>query len=250
MEIVLVGFLIALAIGLTGVGAGIITAPVLMMVFHVPAAAAVGTALTFGAVTKLAIAPAYALRGQVNGRALAHMLAGGLPGVLAGSIILSRLDATRHQGTISLILGCTIVVFALLSMYRLIRPADEGAQSDRPWWLTAVSLPIGAEVGFSSAGSGSLASLALMGFTKLSTGAVVGTDIAFGLGLSLVGGSILIVSGHVDPHILPQLLAGGILGALTAPNLARIIPGRPLRIGLLIWIIFLGTQLIEKGFAH
>ena len=44
MEIVL-GFLIAVAIGITGVGAGVITAPVLILFLHVPPVQAVGTAL-------------------------------------------------------------------------------------------------------------------------------------------------------------------------------------------------------------
>ena len=52
MEIAL-GFLIAVAIGITGVGAGIITAPVLILFFHVPPAYAVGTALAFAVAVKL-----------------------------------------------------------------------------------------------------------------------------------------------------------------------------------------------------
>lgn len=249
MEII-VGFIIAVAIGLTGVGAGIITAPVLMTVFHVPAAAAVGTALTFGAVTKLIIVPVYAARRQVNVKVLAYMLAGGLPGVLAGAVILSRLDATRHQALISLLLGITIVVFAALSLVKILRPGHDRPGKDRPLLLAAVSLPIGAEVGFSSAGSGSLASLAIMAFSRLQTATVVGTDVCFGLGLSLVGGGILIFSGHYDPAILPKLLGGGIAGAILAPNLAALIPARPLRVGLLIWIIALGGQLVAKGLGH
>ena len=249
MEFV-VGVFIAVAIGLTGVGAGIITAPVLMTFFHVPPAAAVGTALTFGVVTKFIIVPVYALRRQVNLRALALMLLGGLPGVAVGSLLLAHLDVTQHQATISLVLGATIVIFAAWSLYRLLRPNSEGVGSERPLWLSLISLPIGAEVGFSSAGSGSLASLALMAFTKLQAATVVGTDVCFGLGISIVGSGILLTSGHYDGAILPKLLAGGILGAIIAPNISAYIPSRPLRAGLLIWIILLGGQLVFKGMSH
>jgi len=247
---VLLGLLIAVAIGLTGVGAGIITAPLLIAFFHVPAAVAVGTALAFGAVTKFVIIPVYVARRQVDFRALGHMFAGGLPGVLAGSTLLAHLDATEHQRLISLMLGATISLFAAWSLARLVRPANSRSRKERFWFLTAVSLPIGAEVGFSSAGSGSLASLALMAFTRLETASVVGTDVCFGLGLSLIGGGILFFSGRYDAAILPKLLVGGILGALLAPNLAAFIPGRPLRIVLLTWILFLGGQLISKGLGH
>jgi uncharacterized membrane protein YfcA len=52
----LVGFAIAVAIGLTGVGGGILTAPLLIVLFGVCASDAVGTALTFGAIAKLVVA--------------------------------------------------------------------------------------------------------------------------------------------------------------------------------------------------
>ena len=61
MEYVL-GFLIASAVGLTGVGAGSVTAPILILFFHLKPAVAVGTALTFAAVIKLAVLPIYLRR--------------------------------------------------------------------------------------------------------------------------------------------------------------------------------------------
>ncbi|MGO8914319.1 MAG: sulfite exporter TauE/SafE family protein [Stellaceae bacterium] len=249
MEI-LVGFLIAIAIGLTGVGAGIITAPLLITAFHVPAVAAVGTALTFGAVTKIVIVPVYAARRQIDPMALIRMLAGGIPGVLAGSLLLAHLDVAKYQALISVVLGVTIIVFSIQSLLGLMRRRQNIVGTERPRWLTAVALPIGAEVGFSSAGSGALGSLALMAFTRLPAAAVVGTDVCFGLGLSLVGGGILFFSGHYDPAILPKLLIGGVIGAIIAPNLATLIPARPLRAGLLVWIVFLGAQLVSRGFAR
>jgi len=94
MEIVL-GFLIAVAIGITGVGAGIITAPVLILFFHMPPARAVGTALAFGVAVKLLVVPVQLYRKQVNFRVLGYMLAGGLPGVVIGSAILARHSSTN-----------------------------------------------------------------------------------------------------------------------------------------------------------
>ena len=56
MEFIL-GFLIAFAVGLTGVGAGSITAPVLILFFHMKPAVAVGTALSFSAAIKFVVLP-------------------------------------------------------------------------------------------------------------------------------------------------------------------------------------------------
>src|ERR1700684_4384117 len=89
MEVIL-GFVIALAISLTGVGAGSMTTPLLILLLHVSPAAAVGTALTFGAIGKVASVPVYALRRQVNLRILSLLLAGGLPGVIGGGLLLNH----------------------------------------------------------------------------------------------------------------------------------------------------------------
>jgi len=65
-----VGFLIALAVGLTGVGAGSITAPILILFFAISPAQSVGTALIYGAIIKLVVAPMYLARKQVNRRVM------------------------------------------------------------------------------------------------------------------------------------------------------------------------------------
>lgn len=49
---VLAGFLIAIAIAITGVGGGVLTAPVLLLFVGLPAAQSVGTALLFVAAVK------------------------------------------------------------------------------------------------------------------------------------------------------------------------------------------------------
>src|SRR5579872_63032 len=91
MEI-LAGFLIALAIGITGVGAGSITAPILILFFHQSAPDAVTTALVFGTVVKLIATPIYMSRGHVNWAVLKWIALGGLPAVLIGSLVLGVLD--------------------------------------------------------------------------------------------------------------------------------------------------------------
>src|ERR1700686_851014 len=75
MEI-LAGFLIALAIGVTGLGAGSITAPILILFFQQSATDAVTTALVFGTVVKLIATPIYLSRGHVNFRVLKFMVLG------------------------------------------------------------------------------------------------------------------------------------------------------------------------------
>src|SRR5258705_985240 len=78
------GFVIAVAIGLTGVGAGTLTTPLLILTVGLSARTAVGTSLIFGAVVKIITSPVYMARRQVDWRTLGFMLAGGVPGVVIG----------------------------------------------------------------------------------------------------------------------------------------------------------------------
>ncbi len=246
MEIVL-GFVIAVAIGITGVGAGIITAPVLILFMHVPPAHAVGTALAFGVAVKLLVVPMQLFRRQVDFRILGYMLAGGLPGVFLGSMLLSSLNTPSRQGILFATLGATIVFMAALNLYRLwLRPAQAPAR-DRSRWLPLITLPIGAEVGFSSAGAGALGSLVLLTITALTAAQVVGTDLFFGLCVSLVGSGFQLSAGNYDSAILLKLVIGGLFGAFTGTYLATITPQKAFRAVLSLWLISLGIQLCWSG---
>ena len=192
----LIGFIIAAAIGLTGVGAGVITTPVLILFLHVPAAQAVGTALIFSTVVKLLAAPVYLSRGQVHWRTLALLVSGGLPGVLAGSLLLTRFNVRHNEALLYSILGITIVTMSALNVYKMIRNPQRNKPKNHPRWLPLVALPIGAEVGFSSAGAGAIGSIVLLGWTSLTAGQVVGTDMFFGLALSAIGGGIQLHAGN------------------------------------------------------
>lgn len=246
MEFIL-GFLIACAVGLTGVGAGSVTAPVLILFFHLKPAVAVGTALSFSAAIKFAVIPLYLKRKQVDHQIMALLCLGGIPGVLVGVRLMSQLDTKRHEGGIFLILGVTIFVVSMGSLYRTIRSRMAAARTDRVRWLPPIAVIIGGEVGFSSAGAGALGALMLLNLTKLTAAQVVGTDMAFGFTLSLIGGGLHLLAGEYDKLIMIKLIVGGVAGAFTGAMLSSVIPPRPLRLALSIWLAILGLQLCWKA---
>jgi len=243
----LVGFAIALAVGLTGVGAGSITAPVLILFFAISPADSVGTALIFAAVIKLVVAPMYLWRRQVNPRVMLMLCVGGLPGVLAGVYFIGALNVHHYEHTLFLLLGTTIATMALYSLYRALWKQGPAKHGDRHGWLPVIGGAIGTEVGFSSAGAGALGSLALLNLTSLTPAEVVGTDMLFGLALSLVGGGLNLTAGHYSAALLWKLIAGGIAGVLMGANLSAVLPQRPLRVGLSLWLSLIGARLAWQG---
>jgi len=193
------GFIIAAFIAMTGVGAGTMTTPMLILLLGMPTKQAVGTALIFGAAVKILTTPLYIARKQVNWRAFGILMATGLPGVLIGTLLLQGFKSDL----LTAFVGLTIVSIALFNLLRF----SNVTRHDRTPWLAAVGLPIGIEVGFSSAGAGALGALCLMNMTLLSPAAIVGTDLSFGLVLSLVGGIIGVGLGIGAAKLLPVIFS-------------------------------------------
>jgi len=241
----LTGFLIAAIIGMTGIGGGTLTAPVLLLFLGVPAPVAVGTSLVFISIVKVFAAPVFAVRRQVDYRVLGLLLAGGLPGAVLGALFLGRLQSSGSNGVLLVVLGVTIAISAIANLIR--REAPRGEKADKSRRLPLASFPIGLEVGFSSAGAGALGTLALLHWTRLKASEVVGTDLLFGLALAIAGGSIHAARGAIDAEILQQLALGGVPGAILGSWLATILPSRHLRRGLAVWLVYLGGQLFYRG---
>ena len=118
----------------------------------------------------------------------------------------------------------------------------------RGWPRSA--LPIGIEVGFSSAGAGALGALCLMNMTTMVPAAVVGTDLSFGLVLSTVGGGIHAAMGDLNMPVLIKLLIGGAVGALAGGMLASRLPSKKLRFVLCVALVILGGNLGWKGWTR
>ena len=249
MEI-LAGFLIAMVIAMTGVGAGTITAPVLILFLGVPASAAVGTALTYAAVVKLIVATAQITRKNVNYKLLGYMLAGGIPGVVTGALLFRHTAKHGQWNILYWALGAIIMSSSMWHLYRHFWPAPPGRSlKQRPGSIAGLMLPIGAEVGFSSSGAGALGTLVLLSLTSLPTAQVVGTDVVFGLVVAMIGGGIHIADGSYNSAVLIRLIIGGIAGAFAGSWISPKVPNRPLRFALALWLLIIGVQICFKA-AH
>jgi uncharacterized membrane protein YfcA len=244
-----IGFIIALFIALTGVGAGTITVPILVLFLKVPAPVAVGIGLMFSAAIKLILVPSQILRRNVAWRTLGFMLLGGAPGVLVGSLLLRHLIGAGSQNLLNAILGAILVSTASWQLAFSLRPTKENRGTrDRSPLLSWLMFPVGAEVGFSSAGAGALGSAALLSLTPLAPAQIVGTDIVFGFLLSLIGSGAHWFSHATNPQLLMELIAGGIFGAISGTMLSTRIPRRPLRFALWAWLLILGGQFIFNSY--
>jgi uncharacterized protein len=242
MELAL-GFLIAFVIAITGVGAGTITAPLLILFLHVPVVVGVATSLAYSVAVKAVVVPLQMWRRQVSYRVLGIMLLGGLPGVVLGSLLFRHFAAVGNNAVLYAVLGVVIITSSAWALYRHFRPFKTNAERPaRPRAIAALMFPIGAEVGFSSSGAGALGTLVLLGLSSLTAAQVVGTDLAFGLCVALLGSGLHFAGGNLDTALLTRLIIGGIAGGLAGSLIAPRVPNRQLRLALSICLLALGVQ--------
>jgi uncharacterized membrane protein YfcA len=205
------GFLIAVAVGLTGVGGGSFTVPALVLIVGLTAGEAVGTAFVFAGVLRLIAAPFYVLGKNFHARYLWLLLIGAVPGLLLGTLVLRLLGNQGGTPVVIILLGIMLAVTSSVTF--VPRAQNPGFAQKNSRWLPWLALPIGVEYGFSSAGAGALGSVLLLNYSEITTPQVIGTDLIFGLVLAAIGGAFHWKFGAINGLVLGQLLAGGVPGA-------------------------------------
>src|SRR5207245_1298279 len=241
----LIGFLIAVAVGLTGIGGGSFTVPALVLIAGLPASEAVGTAFVFAGAIRLVAAPFYMLRKHVHAQYLWLLLKGAVPGLLAGTFALRLLSKDADSPGVIILLGILLAASSAVTFAPRIQ--NPGFAKKNPRWLPWLAMPIGVESGFSSAGAGALGAVLLLNSSDITPAHVVGTDLIFGLVLAVIGGAFHWKFGAINSLVLGQLLAGGIPGVVFGCALARHVPARKLKLVIAAVAICAGVELVWNG---
>jgi uncharacterized membrane protein YfcA len=239
------GFLIALAVGLTGIGGGSFTVPALLLVVGLPAGEAVGTAFVFAGVLRLIAAPFYLLGKHVHSRYLRLLIVGAVPGLVLGTAALRLLMKTGNSPVVTILLGALLAISSSVSFFPRAQNQRFAMKNTR--WLPWLALPIGIESGFSSAGAGALGTVLLLNYSEMPPAQVIGTDILFGLVLAVVGSAVHWSFGSISTPVLLQLLAAGVPGVVLGCLVGRRLPAEKLRAAVAVIAIFAGLQLVWSG---
>lgn len=241
----LVGFIIALTVGLTGIGGGSFTVPALVLLAGLTAGEAVGTAFLFAGVLRLIAAPFYLLGNKIHAGYLRLLLQGAVPGLLVGIGLLRLLSHDARSPVVVLVLGALLAASSSVTFIRRVQNPSFARKNHR--WLPWLALPIGVESGFSSAGAGALGTVLLLNYSEMTPAQVVGTDLLFGLVLAVIGSAFHWSFGSISLPILAQLLLGGVPGVLFGCFLAPKVPASKLKRVVAAVAIFAGLQLVWTG---
>jgi uncharacterized protein len=239
------GFVIALAVGLTGIGGGSFTVPALLLIVGLPAGEAVGTAFVFAGVLRLIAAPFYLFGRHVNPRYFRLLLQGAVPGLVLGMLALRAATKNDNGPVVVIVLG--LLLAASSSVTFLPRLQNPSFSLRKSHWLPWLAFPIGVESGFSSAGAGALGTVLLLNYSEMTPAQVVGTDLIFGLVLAIIGSAVHWTFGSISTPVLLQLLAGGLPGVVVGCLLARKVPAQKLKAVVALIAMCAGLQLVWSG---
>ncbi|MCK6420923.1 MAG: sulfite exporter TauE/SafE family protein [Aquabacterium sp.] len=218
------GFVVGLLVGITGVGGGSLMTPLLVLVFGMAPAAAVGTDLWFAAITKLVGGTVHHQRGGVDWQVVRRLSLGSLPAAVLTLVWLhtSGLGPVK-QGLILHMLGVVLVLTALaMLLKKQLHAVGQRLRSSAPERFKGVQPPLtvlaGALLGFlvtlTSVGAGALGTVMLVYLYpfRMTPTRLVGTDIVHAIPLTMVAGMGHLWMGNVDLPLLGQLLLGSIPG--------------------------------------
>lgn len=249
------GLVVGFAVGLTGIGGGALMTPILHLGFGIPIATAVGTDLLYAALTKVFGVFAHARARTVHWRIVGLLAAGSLPAaaLTVGAIHYFGLSGERFEELVIQTLAVAVLTTAALILLRgrvqwLLDKAQVPRCLAQPWCINSLTIAGGAIIGtlvtLTSVGAGVLGTtLVLLLYSRLTTAAVIGTELAHAVPLTLIAGLGHLSLGTVDFALLASLLVGSLPGAYVGARLGTRLSDRVLRPILAGMLMYIGWHL-------
>lgn len=250
------GLVVGFVVGLTGVGGGSLMTPLLILLFGVNPAVAVGTDLLYASVTKAGGAWVHARRGHVDWQTVRRLATGSVPGALLTVLALRAIspDSEAFSQVITTTLGVALLLsaVALLLRGRLQDVAQVYGEQLTAWkrrWIVPATVGTGVALGVlvtvSSVGAGALGGAALLFlFPWAPVSRIVGTDIAHAVPLTLVAGLGHLHLGTVDLGLLGGLLLGSLPGIWLGSHASARVPEGVLRPLLATMLALIGIRFV------
>ena len=247
------GFVVGLLVGMTGVGGGSLMTPLLVLLFHIHPATAVGTDLLYAATTKSVGTLIHGMAGTVQWRVVGLLGAGSLPATVATLYVLAHLGGPSKQTSslISFVLGIALLLTSVCLLFRAQIVSFVARNYGDPSSRTAAVLTVvtgallGVFVSISSVGAGAIGVTVLMLlYPRMPLSQIIGSDIAHAVPLTLVAGLLHWLIGSVDWHLFTSLITGSIPGIIVGSIIGTRVSDKVLRPALACVLILVGGKLV------
>jgi uncharacterized membrane protein YfcA len=249
------GLFVGFLVGLTGVGGGSLMTPILVLLFNVHPATAVGTDLLYAAATKATGTLVHGMKGSVDWQVTTRLAAGSVPAATVTLILLHRygMDSPGASRLIQIVLGAALLITSLALVFRpQLAKLGAGRQSSltqgRTLGLTVLTgAVLGVLVSLTSVGAGAIGvTVLLLLYPRLPTTRIVGSDIAHAVPLTLLAGAGHWLLGSIDWSMLLSLLVGSLPGIAIGSYLSARAPDALLRNILAATLTLVGVKLVTS----
>ena len=247
------GFCVGALVGMTGVGGGSLMTPLLILLFGVHPATAVGTDLLYAAVTKTGGTLVHGFHRTIDWPVVGRLAAGSIPAAGVTILALSQTDLSSEtsRALINAVLGASLLLTACVLIFRRAILNNYAARVGQlgPRRTTLFTVAFGAILGVlvsvSSVGAGAIGVTALLLlYPHLPMRRIVGSDIAHAVPLTLAGGIGHWMLGSIDWHILFSLLVGSLPGVFLGGHFSVRMPDTVLRLLLATILIIVAGKLL------
>jgi uncharacterized membrane protein YfcA len=252
LGISLLGFVVGILVGMTGVGSGSVMTPVLILAGVRPTVA-VASDLLYAAITKGVGSIQHLRQGTVNLSVVFYLSLGSVPAGLLGAKLFTDLEqglGPTLDVWVTRMVAVLLILLSALTLVGLLRPRSDGPRKPPLPWTGSVKLltvflgaGVGLLVSFTSIGSGSIVAALLLYLYRLPASQVVGSDIVQAAFLAGAAGLAHAAGGRVDPWLVGNLLLGSIPGVLVGSTLCPRMPQRALRGAVAMAILYAGIRL-------
>ena len=249
------GFGVGLLVGMTGVGGGSLMTPLLILLFGIHPATAVGTDLLYASATKVGGSVVHSWVRSIHWPAVTRLAGGSIPASLVTMLVLWQfnLEGEAGRSLVNIVLCFALMLTAASLIFRKTILESLRWRMERLDARTiaratvVVGVLLGVLVSISSVGAGAVGVTALLLlYPQLPMARIVGSDIAHAVPLTLVAGLGHWAMGAIDWHLMGVLLMGSLPGIVIGSYLATRVPEMALRLLLAVTLIVVAGKLASS----
>jgi uncharacterized membrane protein YfcA len=219
------------------VGGGALVAPALYVVLQVSYAQAVALSLIYSVFTKILGFFQHLRQGNVSWHVTLIYGVTGIPGAVLGSQLLYTAQGPDQRVFPFLMSGVLVIAASLILLeagVQAIARWEKPLNPERIGWkgtaaIAGFQLLVGALMGLTSVGSGSLVILSMLYFIRMPTRQIVGTNLTVALIMVIPASLTHLAASGVDLPRLLLLLVGSLFGTVLGSKATLVIPDHLLK---------------------
>lgn len=256
------GLGIGFAIGMTGIGAGVLIMPSLLYIIGLSPVTAIGTGLLYAMLAKIYGVYEHLKLRTVRKRTAFYIALGSVPAVLGTALVvthLAKISGSKVDLALKIIISIVMLMTWVFMLVNLLKSNNDGSEIyyapeedfplRRKLFGVATGAGIGILVGATSVGGGVILVPILITVFHLSPSNTVGTSMLIAIVMAAVGSLTYLMRGNINIAVAITMVIGSIPGIALGSRVSVKVPHRTLKI-ILFAVITISVIAMFFGLKH